>query len=69
MQWFRDFGTDAKPLTIKIRALVVDGRVKEHALGAPHELTERLFVVRRAFWVNDCLPEDFSPRWQWQRGG
>ena len=61
--------TDEKPVTIKIRALVVDGRVKEYALGAPHEVTERLFVVRRAFRVNDSLPEESGPRWQWQRGG
>lgn len=32
-------------------------------------MTERLFVVRRAFRVNDSLPEDPSPSWQWQRGG
>lgn len=54
---------------MKVRALVIDGRVKEYALGMPHEVTERLFVVRRAFRVNDSLPEDSGPRWQWQRGG
>jgi hypothetical protein len=58
-----------KPLTLKIRALLVDGRVKEYVLGPPHEVTDRLFVVRRAFRVNDSLPEEPSPRWQWQRGG
>ncbi|MGC2447767.1 MAG: hypothetical protein WA477_08985 [Candidatus Sulfotelmatobacter sp.] len=62
-------GAEGKPATIKIRALVVDGRVKEYALGAPHEVTDRLFVVRRVFRVNDSLPEDIAPRWQWQRGG
>ncbi len=67
--WIRDSGPDAKPVVIRIRALVVDGRVKEYALGAPHEVTERLFVVRRVFRVNDSLPEDSGPRWQWQRGG
>ncbi|MFZ1140102.1 MAG: hypothetical protein WAN76_13040 [Candidatus Sulfotelmatobacter sp.] len=69
VQWFTGSGTDDKPLIIKVRALVIDGRVKEYALGAPHEVTERLFVVRRVFRVNDSLPEDPSPRWQWQRGG
>ena len=54
---------------MKVRALVVDGRVKEYVLGTPHEVTDRLFVVRRAFRVNDGLPEDLAPRWQWQRGG
>jgi len=68
-QWTAGFGGDSKPATIKIRALIVDGRVKEYTLGAPHEVTERLFVVRRAFRVNDSLPEEANPRWEWQRGG
>lgn len=58
---------NAKP--IKIRALLVDGRVKEYSTGAAHEVTDRLFVVRRTFRVNDGLPEDAAPRWQWQLGG
>ncbi len=58
-----------KPITIKVRALVVDGRVKEYTLGMTHEVTERLFVVRRAFRVNDGLPGEPGPRWLWQRGG
>jgi len=69
VQWSTSSGADDKPLTIKIRALIVDGRVKEYALGSPHDVTERLFVVRRVFRVNDSLPEDYGPRWQWQRGG
>lgn len=48
VQWFPS-GTDDKPRTLKIRALVVDGRVKEFVLGAPHEVTDRLFVVRACF--------------------
>ncbi len=61
---------DTKPLSIKVRPLIVDGRVKEYAIGMPHEITERLFVVRRAFRVNDSLPDESgTPRWQWQRGG
>jgi len=68
VQWFPG-GTDDKPLVLKIRALVVDGRVKEYVLGTPHEVTDRLFVVRRVFRLNDSLPEDSAPRWQWQRGG
>lgn len=58
-----------KPLALKIRPLLVDGRVKEFVLGAPHEVTDRLFVVRRVFRVNDSLPGDPAPRWQWQPGG
>lgn len=67
--WFAGPGADDKPVTLKVRSLLVDGRVKEYTLGSPHEVTERLFVVRRAFRVNDSLPEDSGPRWQWQRGG
>ena len=67
VQWLPDSAGD--PLPLKVRALVVDGRVKEYAVGAPHEVTERLFVVRRAFRVNDSLPGDSTLRWQWQRGG
>ncbi len=69
VQWASGAGSDGKPVTIKIRALVIDGRVKEYVLGASHEVTDRLFVVRRVFRVNDSLPEDTTPRWEWQRGG
>jgi hypothetical protein len=68
VQWFPN-GSDDKPLPVKIRALVVDGRVKEYVLGAPHEVTDRLFVARRMFRLNDSLPEDSGLHWQWQRGG
>jgi hypothetical protein len=61
--------TDDKPLTLRIRALLVDARVKEYMIGPPHEVTDRLFVVRRAFRLNDSLPDDTAPHWQWQRGG
>lgn len=67
--WLGDLTADAKSQTIKIRAVIIDGRIKEYAIGAPHEVTERLFVVRRAFRVNDSLPEESGPHWQWQRGG
>ena len=67
VQWIPD--TDGPPRTLKVRPLLVDTRVKEYIFGPPHEVTDRLFVVRRAFRVNDSLPEDSVPRWQWQRGG
>jgi hypothetical protein len=60
---------DGKPQILKVRALMVDGRVKEYILGLPHEVTDRLFVVRRIFRINDSLPEEAIPRWLWQRGG
>jgi len=67
--------TGQKLLDLKVRPLFVDTRLKEYTTGTPHELTDRLFVVRRAFRVNDALPAENgnaganSPRWQWQRGG
>jgi hypothetical protein len=67
--------TGQRLLDLKVRPLFVDARLKEYTVGLPHELTDRLFVVRRAFRVNDALPTENtdasanSPRWQWQRGG
>lgn len=67
--------TGQKLLDLKVRALFVDSRLKEYTTGAPHEVTDRLFVVRRTFRVNDALPAENgnsnsnAPRWQWQRGG
>src|SRR5580698_3320606 len=60
---------------LKVRSLYVDTRLREYTTGTPHEVTDRLFVVRRAFRVNDALPTEATdanfnaPRWQWQRGG
>jgi hypothetical protein len=69
-QWLPTASTEGeKPLTMKVRALIVDRRIKEYVVGSPHEVTERLFVVRRAFRVNDSLADEVAPRWQWQRGG
>ncbi|MBZ5685354.1 MAG: hypothetical protein LAP86_09975 [Acidobacteriia bacterium] len=67
--WTAGTTADDKVMTLKIRPLIVDGRVREYVLGSAHEVTERLFVVRRVFRINDSLPEDSAPRWQWQRGG
>jgi len=67
--------TGQKLIDLKVRALFVDTRLKEYTTGAPHELTDRLFAVRRAFRVNDALPAANAnaaapaPVWQWQRGG
>jgi hypothetical protein len=62
---------EEKHLNLKVRPLYVDTRLKEYTIGAPHEVTERLFVVRRGFRLNDTLPDESAaaPRWQWQRGG
>ncbi len=73
VQWFPESGSaaDEKPLTLKVRPLLVDTRVKEFTLGPTHDVTDRLFVVRRAFRLNDSLPQEFAspPHWEWQRGG
>ena len=56
---------------IKVRALYVDTKLKEYVTGEPHEVTDRLFVVRRAYRLNNNLPRDESkpPNWVWERGG
>jgi hypothetical protein len=56
---------------MKVRALFVDTKLKEFVTGEVHDVTDRLFVVRRAFRVNNNLPTDASkpPAWVWERGG
>jgi hypothetical protein len=53
---------------LKVRPLVVDGKVKEWTTGDAHDVTERSFAVRRAVRLNDSLPADHTVRWVWQRG-
>ncbi|MGB8260931.1 MAG: hypothetical protein WCE75_11295 [Terracidiphilus sp.] len=61
---------------LQIRALIVDGALKEWTTGEAHDVTDRSFVVRRALKLNDALPGDATadakaPRqehWVWQRG-
>ena len=70
VKWF--VGPDGnQPVDLKVRALYVDGRQKEFTLGVPHDVTDRVFVVRRAYRLNDTLPEESSttPKWRWERGG
>ncbi len=54
--------------SLKIRALLVDGAVKEWTTGDSHDVTGRSFVVRRALRINDSLPGDKLEHWVWQRG-
>jgi hypothetical protein len=56
---------------VRVRALFVDGRLKEYAVGAAHDVTDRIFVVQRALRVNDSLPQESTApnRWVWQSGG
>jgi hypothetical protein len=60
-----------RTVPMNVRALLVDGNPKEFTTGEPHTVTDRIFVVRRAFRVNDNLPAEQGkvPRWVWQRGG
>jgi hypothetical protein len=69
VQWLAG-NEESKPVTLKARPVLVDGRVKEYVLGSPHEVTDRLFLIRRVFRGNDSLADDAGPsRWQRQRGG
>jgi len=62
--------------SLKIRALLVDGALKEWTTGESHDVTDRSFVVRRVLKLNDALPGDATPKtphgaaspWVWQRG-
>lgn len=64
-------GQDEHPAPLKVRGLFLDGHLKEFVLGAPHDITDRLFVARRAFRLNDLLPDEpgVLPHWRWERGG
>jgi hypothetical protein len=67
-------GAAAGEDSLKIRALIVDGAVKEWTTGDAHDVTDRSFVVRRAIRLNDALPSDKpgpsdkQGHWVWQRG-
>src|ERR1039458_3265396 len=59
---------------LKIRALLLDGVIKEWTTGDAHDVTDRSFVVRRVLRINDALPGDKQvagtkpAQWVWQRG-
>ena len=58
-----------KSVDMTVRPLSVDSKLREFVTGEAHDVTDRLLVVRRAFRVNDRLPDDpKGPRWRWQRG-
>jgi len=61
-------GAAAGEDSLKIRALLVDGVVKEWTTGDSHDVTDRSFVVRRVIKLNDALPGDAKGNWVWQRG-
>jgi len=61
-------------VSLKIRALLVDGVLKEWTTGDAHDVTDRSFLVRRVIRLNDSLPDDKTghgdrqEHWVWQRG-
>ncbi len=61
-------GALPKEKQLRVRALLVDGKVKEWTTGESHPVTDRTFVVRRALRLNDALPGDKTEHWIWQRG-
>jgi hypothetical protein len=53
---------------LRVRPLLVDGKVKEWTTGDAHDVTERSFTVRSAWRLNDALPTETKEHWVWQRG-
>jgi len=70
VKWFVG-PAENKAQDMKIRGLYVDSKLREFTMGDPHDVTDRVFVVRRAYRVNDWLPDDPKslPKWKWQRSG
>jgi len=62
---------ESQPTDLKVRPLIVDGHMKDYVTGPQHDITEHLFVIRRAFRVKDSLPDEKAPtpQWLWQRSG
>ena len=61
----RQFGkAETDEILDDLRALVETG---EFTIGLPHDVTDRVFVVRRVFRMNDALTS--HPEWKWQRDG
>jgi hypothetical protein len=63
--------SEDKTIDITVRPLYVDTKLKDFTTGDAHDVTDREFVIRRAYRINDALPEDQrkTPKWLWQRGG
>src|SRR5213082_3991923 len=62
------FVTPEESLPMAVRPLYVDGKLREFTSGDAHDVTDSSFVVRRAYRINDYLPEDQKevPNWKWQ---
>jgi hypothetical protein len=70
VQWFVG-ASEQSALKFSVRPLYVDGKLKEFTTGQPRDITDRAFVVRKVYRVNDLLPSDpkQTPKWKWQRAG
>jgi len=68
VQWYAG-ADDSKPVDLKVRALLVNGEVKEYTTGDPHDITDKVFVVQRVLRVNDRLPAETKPQWTWRPAG
>jgi len=53
---------------LKVRPLVVNGKVVNWTTGEVHEVTPYIFTVQSALRINDALPTDKHEHWVWQRG-
>jgi len=62
---------ETRTMDITVTPLFVDAKLKEYTTGKSHDVTDRQIVVRRAFRINDALPDEArkSPKWLWQLGG
>lgn len=56
---------------VKVRPVVIDGRVREYTMGEYHQVTENLLVVRRVSRINDALPGKpvKTPQWAFEFAG
>ena len=63
--------SETTTMDITVCPLFVDAKLKEYTTGKQHDVTDREFVVRRAFRINDALPDEArkAPKWLWQLGG
>lgn len=70
VKWFVG-ANESEAREITVRPLWIAGKLREFTLGEPHDVTDQLFVIRRAYRINDRLPDDEKtiPQWRWARGG
>ena len=61
---------ESQSATMTVRPLYVDSKLKDYTTGEAHDITDRDFVVQRAYRINDALPGDppKQGKWIWQRG-